>query len=329
MFNQNNAFSILLENAKTLKERNEVFTAVKENTKLGNTMVSNLYKSALDKANIDFDTIPDSKGDVTKYTGYKFMVETLKNIKDIASASNSTIEEIAIVEETLINLVSYRDLFERGFKLDKEFVILQYNLLVLSCMDATSVILSSYVDFVKRPDNIEFKIIKVKHHSECISIKNLSLYNKSVKNGDFAKVLNAIIKTGNEGIIGIDDALIPVLIVGALLTIVPITRELTFFFFYSRMRISDYLKQQSEFLAMNKQMVEANGQIPAKKRSEIIKKQAKVINSLNDYAEKIQVNHKTVEPKAKNDLKDENKSWTLSNVQTQTASNDANGFSLL
>jgi len=329
MITINPVMKILVENAVTYSERNRLYSLMEsEMNNVNNAMISNLYKSAVDKAHIDFDDIPQSKGDITAYSGYNSMTSVLSLIKEIATKANTRIAEIDVVTQAISNIAAYRDLFEKGFKLEKEFIILQYNTLVYACVEAVSTILASYVDFIKRPDRVEFTIIKNARQGGSLCITNLDKFNLSVKQGDFARVLNAVVNSGKEGFVGVDDLIVPTLIIGGVVVLVPLIRELIFFFYYSRMKTADYLKQQARLLEINKQSLES-GTVSAKKKNEILKKQQEAINKLNEISDRIKVNHGLTENKTAVALKQENKSWTLDNIQSQSASTDQNGFKLL
>jgi hypothetical protein len=227
MNNMNPVMKILVENATTYSDRNKIFSLMEaEANNVNNTMISNLYNAAIEKAHVDFEDIPQSKGDLTKYSGYQSMISSLSLIREIMSKSNVKIDDVVIVENAISNITAYRDQFEKGFKLEKEFIILQYNVLVAACVESVSTLISSYVDYVKRPDKIEFTIIKQKNSTGWISISNLDKFNQSVKTGDFSKVLNTVINSGHEGFVGVDDIVVPIVIIGGVSILVPLIREL-------------------------------------------------------------------------------------------------------
>lgn len=321
---------ILLENTTTFAERNKIFALTEgETSAVDNTMVSNLYKSAVNKAHVDFEDIPESKGDITKYSGYTSMLSVISILKTLSAKSNVKINELDIIETSLSNIVGYRDKFEKGFQLDKEFIILQYNSLVYACVESVSVVIASYVDYIKRPDRVDFGIVKdPKINPGYLCLRNLSAFNESVKQGDFAKVMSAVINAGKQSFVGVDDIIVPTLIIGGVIALVPIIRELIFYFYYSRMRTSDYLKQQAAFLDMNKNNVQS-ANLPAAKKKEVLKKQQDAAVLLNSLSDKIKVDRINTENKVNTEINTENKNWTLSNIQSQSASTDKNGLSLL
>lgn len=324
----NTCFKILTENAKTFTERQVITTLTESEVQsVNNTMVSNLYKSAIEKAHIDFDDIPQSKGDVTRYLGYKSLTQSIEILKEISSKNDTKIPELEIVENALNNIVMYREVFEKGFRLNKEFVELQYNTLVYACVESVSVLISSYVDFVKRPDKIDFVIVKDPKRGGSVSIQNLEKFNLTVKKGDFSKTMNAVVNSGKEGLIGVDDIIIPALILGGVISLVPMIRELMFLFYYSRMKVSDYLKQQAALIEINKQSV-LSSSVSIKEKNAILKKQNEKIHSLQALSDRIKVDKVMSENKSNVEISKQNKSWSIGEIQSQTATNDL-GFQLM
>lgn len=327
MFEINPLMKILKENAKTFSDRRELDTLLESETSaVNNAMVSNLYKSAIEKAHIDFQDIPESKGDLTKYSGYKSMVDTVALLTELSRKMNVKLSELDTIRDAMSALVSHRELFEKGFRLDKEFIILQYNTLVYACVEAISVVISSYVDFVKRPDKVEFSIEKDVRSNGTITLSNLEKFNKTVKQGQFTKVLTTIINTGNEKLIGAETLVVPLLIMGGVAVLVPLIRELVFSFYHSRMQLSDYLNQQAALLEMNKENMKASN-MSASERNAIVKKQQAHIEKLRRIADKVKVHTIMGDTKASMEIAKQNKNWTIGEVKSQAAS--ANGGLML
>jgi hypothetical protein len=323
--------NILLENSKTISERNIIYSLTEAGAGtpvINNAMIANLYKSAIDKSHVDFDDIPESKGDITKYSGYKSMIESINLLRDISTKSNFKIPELDIVNTAISNISIYREQFEKGFKLEKDFILLQYNVLVSACVESVSLIISSYLDFIKRPDRIEFNIINNNKQIGSLCLQNLNEFNYSVKSGEFPKVINAVINSGKESFIGVDDLVIPAVIIGGVALLVPIIRELIFYFYYSRMKLSDYLELQASFLELNKNNIESSS-LAANKKNSILKKQEDLIKKLYAIADKIKVNHIMTQNKSIDEMNKQNKGWTIGEIQNQAASTDKTGFKLL
>ncbi len=323
----NYTMKVLLENAGTFREKNEV-RAIEESEKmnLDNIMVSKLYKSAIEKAHIDFDNIPESKGDIEAYEGYPVMVESLETVKALAQKQSIKIEEIEVLEKTFSNLIAYRNVYQDGFALNKSFIQLQYNALVMACVEATSSIIASYMDYITRPSDIEFKIIKDKKNNGTHCITILRKYNDSVKSGEYQKLINAIVNH-KDGFIGMETGMVMVAIVGGALTIVPLLRELIFYFFYSRMKISEYLQIQAMLIELNRSHVESMN-LTSKKKKEVLKKQEQMIKTLTKLSDKLKVSQKMATAKTMEEVKKEEKKWTLDGLKQEVIKSD-NTFTLL
>lgn len=323
----NYTMKVLLENAGTFREKNEV-RAIEESEKmnLDNIMVSKLYKSAIEKAHIDFDNIPESKGDIEAYEGYPVMLESLETVKALAQKQSIKIEEIEVLEKTFSNLIAYRNVYQDGFALNKSFIQLQYNALVMACVEATSSIIASYMDYITRPSDIEFKIIKDKKNNGTHCITILRKYNDSVKSGEYQKLINAIVNH-KDGFIGMETGMVMVAIVGGALAIVPLLRELIFYFFYSRMKISEYLQIQAMLIELNRSHVESMN-LTSKKKKEVLKKQEQMIKTLTKLSDKLKVSQKMATAKTMEEVKKEEKKWTLDGLKQEVIKSD-NTFTLL
>ena len=321
---------ILLENCKTFSERRDLFSLTEAETLgVNNNMVNKLFQSAVNKSHVDFGDIPKSKGDITKYSGYKSMVESLDILKNLSLKNSHKIPQIETVQKALDNIVTNRNLFERGFKLNKEYVTLQYNTLVMSCVIATSALIVSYVDYVKRVDRVEFVIINANNTPGELCIENLTKFNKSVSTGDFIKVMNGIITSGSEGFTGTGTAIASAIIMGAIFG-VTFMRDIVFYVYYSRVKIAEYLRVQALFLELNKNNINSQGyNMAADKKEKVLRNQAVLIDDLKKYADMIDVSDRMATSNMKTDIKKENSGWKLDDVKSQNASTDSTGFQLI
>ena len=301
---------IFLGNMTKMSERKQLYSITEEAAvHIDNAMVSKLYDSALNKKHVNFGKIPDSKGKIVDFEGYDSMVEVIGIIR---SMSKNT-PELETLQTAIDNIVGLSQQFELGFKLKKEFVIMTYNSLVMSCVVGTSELISAYVDFVKSPDAVELTFNTSKNSPSSIIFKNLDNFNMSVKRGEFVKVINTVNKGDKESFVG-TAAIMTGAFIGGLLLIVPVIRELIFYFYYTRMQLSDYLKLQAEFLEFNKIAVENNKTMTVDKRKKVIKKQAKVADDLRKLSDKIRVDSQSAERQAVVEIKKENKNYTLGNM---------------
>jgi len=228
----------------------------------------------------------------------------------------------------------FKNQFVTGFRTNHEFIMITYNAMVMAIIDATSSVTSWYIDYlVSNPTGtptVDFS--KQGKKRAIVSMDNIRKFNSACENGNMAKALNYMINEQKKGFTGADDVIITGVIVMCLLSIVPIIRELIFFYYHSRVKISDYLEMQSDFLEMNKLAVESSGRSP-KEKKEIIRKQDKLVKKMRRTADKLAINDADTNDVVKKEQKNENSIWSLDNIEkqitkTKMAAADA-GFSVI
>lgn len=312
MLKRNYVMDILLENAETYSEKMEIHALTEDKQAIINDrMVGNIYQSALKKRDVDFDNIPYTKGDIKKFHGYDNLIASLDIIEQLSKKFGIKIPELEIVGDAISNIRANKGTFERAFGLNIGFLEVYYNTLVCACIESTSLIISSYVEYVKTINTVEFRLKKGKGIQGNLSLDCLKEFNKSVKTGEFGKFAKGIMDKDKQNLLGGGMAAAAVVAIAA--SIVPIARELMYFIFESRMRVSEYLDQQAQFLEMNKFRLNSSS-MPATERNAILSKQDTAIDKLETLSDKIRVNHQLADKNARNKLKQDNKQWTLNSV---------------
>ena len=124
------------------------------------TSLSNkLYKHIVDKVDdIDFGTIPDSKGDITKIDNYDNLVDCINIITEILQQYHQPTDTVEIISIALQNMIDRRDLFERAYKLNVEMPIIIYNTIALAIVSSVSFLISACIEFIKLPNDQGFEI---------------------------------------------------------------------------------------------------------------------------------------------------------------------------
>lgn len=331
MLQKNYCINILLENASSFTEKSQIQKLTEaEQAVVNDRMVSNLYQSALKKGHINFDHIPASKGDIQKVDGYENMIATLNVLRGLSKKFGINIPEIDVVETALNNIRMHKPLFDKGFKLEIDFLQTYYNTLVYACIESTSLILSSYVEYTRTVNNVEFRLRKGKGIYGNVCLDSLVKFNKQVKDGSFVKFANGLISKGSENFLGsFAGTKLATAVTGAIsshpvaagimatiglaASIVPVIRELIYYFYESRMQVSEYLNQQKEFLEMNEFNLNSSS-MDAQKRNRILDKQRSVINKMEKMSDKIRVNQQIANKSASGKIKNDNKQYTLASV---------------
>lgn len=311
-------FDIINENATTFADRGKVRALLEnERLKVDATMVTNLYKAALEKKHIQFDEIPNSKGDITKYVGYAPMRESLAIVQSLADKYGTKVPEVALINKTLDILEMHRDKFMKGFLLDVEFTQLLYNSVVMGCLEATSCVITSYVDYVKTPESIEFKIVKKVHSAGNLSIQNLQNFNVMHNNGKLAKVLSEA-TVNKDALVG-SGYMAAALVVAGLTTLIPILREIVYITYYSRLKASQLLDHQVHLIELNKKSIERMTGVTPAERKKILDRQEKIAREFGKLSDEIAIKARKGEEEATSSIKKENKQWTIDSIGSQNA----------
>lgn len=308
----------------TDNETRQVLLAVNEDdqSRVLTALTSKLYDSVVDKVDdIDFGEIPATKGDITKLPSYERTVETANTIKDIMSQFNQdTTKNIDQVLLGIENIASRRDLFKKGYMANMEMPIIIYNTMVMDVVMSLSYMISNCIDFIKSPNSDSFDavvdrnaLIKTNHH---LLFDNLRRFNETCKNGEFDKAMEYVIKSGTKQFLG--GAIIvgeSIAILGILLNIVPIMRELIYFYYYNRVRLSDYLALQADLLQINAYDVQHNRPgISKEDRDKIANRQLTVVKAFRTVSDKIAVDCKKAEKESTKDLVKDSKKYKTSDI---------------
>lgn len=272
------------------------------------SLTSKMYDHIINKIeDIDYGNIPGTKGDVTKIEKYEDLIDSLDVMKSLLAEYGQKSNPVDVVIEALDNIRSRKDLFERAFKLNIELPIVIYCNMVLAIIQSNAYLISTCVEFIKYPNSDDYQVtvdkMAVTRTKDNLVLQNLERFNNSCKKGDFDKSMEYIISSVVKNFVGTSSTVAIACLTILALNIIPILRELVFFFFYTRTKISDYFSIQSELLKINAQSVEHDEYIKSKDRKEISKKQYKIANIFDKIANKVAIDNKQSEVKASKDIK--------------------------
>ena len=273
------------------------------------SLSSKLYEHIKEHVeDVDFGTIPLSKGDITKIDNYEELVDCVNIITQILQQYNQNTESIETVSIAIQNMIDRTEMFEKAYRLNIEMPIITYNTIVLAIVSSVSYMISSCIEFVKMADDRGFdiaidKVAAVKT-KECVLFKDLARFNSACAKGEFDKAMNYVMGVNTKNFVGFTGlgAASAAAALGCLLLIVPIIRELIFFFYYSRTRVSNYFDAQAALLTMNAYNIENNLSREDKTRKEIAKKQMKIADKFKKIANAVKVNTKVGESKSDKEI---------------------------
>lgn len=275
------------------------------------SLANKLYSHIVDKVDeIDFGTIPNSRGDITKIDNFDKLLDCINIISDILQQYKQDTTPVETLNLAVQNMIDRTDMFEKAYKLNIEMPIIIYNTITLSIVSSVSYMISSCIEFVKLPEDRGFDIAmdkvgaaKVK---DALLFNDLQRFNKMCGDGSFDKAMDYVIKQNANNFSGasfVFGASSVVVMVGILLSIIPIIRELIFFFYYARAKASDYFDAQSSLLLINAYNIENNLTRDEKQKKQIAKDQRKIADLFKKISDVLKVNLKTGEKKAIDETK--------------------------
>lgn len=299
-------------------------SAIHENdqNKILTALTSKLYDSIVDKVDdIDFGEIPKSKGDITKIPNFDKVINCIQIIKNIIIQYKQKPDQVNIIETAIANVKARKDLFERCFRYGTEMGIILYNSICLGIVSSLSLLIATCIEFIKAPGKDEFQVSfdnasynRTKDH---LLFENLDRFNKACIGGSIDNALNSLSRNHMKNFTGAELGFFAggLAIVAIILNIVPIMRELIFFFYYSRTRVSDYFEMQADLLQMNAHNLEmADTTHTSQEKERIVKRQLKVVELFRKVAEFFRVASKKAEVDATKEIANSNKKYKTSEL---------------
>lgn len=162
-----------------------------------------LYDKIVEKVDdIDFGTIPRSRGDITKVEGFENSVECLKIIRNIVLEYKENPKIVDDVLSAIENVKTRKSIFMKAFALNVEFPMVIYNLIVMSIEQSISFLISVCIQYIKDPasQTLVSALDKVAYNNtrDNMLFEQLSNFNNACMTKEFNDSLNRIIKNGGK-----------------------------------------------------------------------------------------------------------------------------------
>lgn len=323
--------SPIVMEASTPEDREYMQSMSKDDIhQINGTLVQKLYSTIIERKDCDFGDIPDSKGDITKCKYYKSTVESLDVLSELMVKNEISTMDVDIIKEAISNIKKYKASFELAFSLKQDYLILFYNTIVMATIDATSMVIADYMNYLVGPEQSRYDSVKsrIVNSRGRISIDNLQRFNNEVKVGHFDTMVSSLNDAQRKNFTGaITGVVVAGVVITAIISVIPITRELIYFYYRSRVKLADYIDMQADFLELNKLGVQASSNKSAQQKKEIIKKQEKIILKCRRRADKLKINEEDIGALAKKQVENDNKGFSLKSIEKQMFSNKMDGTS--
>lgn len=277
------------------------------------SLTSRLYQVIVDKAaEVDFGTIPLSKGDITKIQGYDNLMECIDILKSLLIEYRQDTKPVDTITDAVNNIKSRTDDWERAFNLNVDFPMMLYNTIVLAIVSSVSLLIATSIEFIKDAGEFSFdiKLDKVAYskNKDGLLFDNLKKFNKTCSSGDLDKSLEHIFASYKKQLTGVGMGVLTFLsisaVIGIVMSIVPIMRELIYFFYHTKQNVSDYFTIQADLIEMNSEYVKHNDSLgkSSEERKIIARKQQKIADRYRKIGNKLSVQVKIAEKNTKSDI---------------------------
>ena len=247
---------------------------------------------------IDFGTIPASKGDITKVDNISMVLESLDDMKKIYNEYKQPTSEIQNVQDLKIE-------FQRGFMTNTSLPIVLYNTTVLSIISATSLLISTTIDFIVDPrsKSIEVSIDRtgLKDSKDLLALRTLETFNNACRGNKLKTLLQNVTKANVKNLVGTSAIALIGISISLIFTIVPLLREVVYYYYYCRTSIADYFDTQATMLSLNAARLEMAGD------PKTANEQRKFVDRFRHISDSLSINSKDSTNKATGDIKKESK----------------------
>lgn len=287
------------------------------------SLTSKLYDKIVAKCDdIDYGEIPATKGDITKLSKYNDMKETISIMHDILKEYKQDTGPIDELSVALSNVEARKDLFERAYRYNCELPIAMYCNVVLGIITGISYMIATCIEFIKDPGTNSFRIAldkmayaKTKDHMIYNTLKS---FNKSCANKDFDKAMEAVLKAGTKNFAGsVAIGGIAIGVIGTILLLIPVLRELIFLFYYTRMRVSDFFDIQADLLQANAYALESNSTLDIDEQKKIAAKQLKTVERFRKISNTFAIDIKKAEvASTKEKLQDDESKMLIDDIES-------------
>ena len=112
----NKLFGYICENYDRIGVHKYMQLTEVEKVNTARTLMDRIYVNIAESYNtINFETIPESAGDITKMKEYANLISSIDLLKDIEKNSKQEIPEIYVISKALENIIKFKEVFHMGF----------------------------------------------------------------------------------------------------------------------------------------------------------------------------------------------------------------------
>lgn len=160
-------------------------------------LTSRLYDKIQEKATrIDFSTIEQSRGDITKIQNFRSMVECVSIIQKIVKEYKESTIAIDTIANAIDNVNMRSKMFKKAFTIGSSLPMLTYNSVCLSIVESISFIISVCIEYIKTPGNETFQMaldtVAYNKAMQNLLFTNLVKFNQSCKSKELDNAMELV-----------------------------------------------------------------------------------------------------------------------------------------
>lgn len=164
-----------------------------------NSLSSAMYDNIVAKVDeIDFGTIPISRGDITKVEGFEKTEQCLDIIRRLVMEYKQSTGVVDVVISAIQNVKDRKGLFIKSYALNVELPMLLYNTIVMSIERSVSLMIATCIEYIKDPTSSSPKAalnkVAYQRTMDDVMFKQLISFNNLCNNGSLDKVIDTVLK---------------------------------------------------------------------------------------------------------------------------------------
>ena len=295
---------------------------------LANKLYNIICKKATD---IDFGLIPNSKGDINNIPNFTDIWNSLQTVRELIVNSKKSTAQIDSIIHCIENLQKSKYIWEKAFHINNDLACMYYNTMALSIVSATSIYISSAIEFIKNPDSegvdMELSRVAKNKSKDGLLFTNIEKFNKAYQKGEIEKTMGGLLKVQKDmhesGMVVSESVTLLSLLtgflagsipavaasavfIGALITlIIPMMHQLTTFYYHMRIKLSEYLELESQIIRLNAEKLKYDRSKSEDEKKKIADKQRKIADKFYNTAQKISIKSTKADKLADAECKDD------------------------
>lgn len=166
----------------------------KKDVAVKTALLTRLYNDISTRSLIDFDVIPQSKGDFTRYKNYKVCVDTMDTLNAIYKEEKPAFDEVKLMNRIYDLLITLKPDFQYGFAHDIDFLKMQYNTLVLTFHELETLCIMAYLKYVRdvKAESISFDEYR---RRDLLVLRSAKEFVSAYDRGEWSNIVKSLKKS--------------------------------------------------------------------------------------------------------------------------------------